>query len=209
VLREGFPVLSALGVPATVFVPSAFPGAGETMAWDEMTQWVGGPFEKELDCMTWDELRRLQAAGWEIGSHTRTHQDLPTLEDSAALEELRGSKEECEEEIGQPCGSLAYPFSSYDPRIKALAAGAGFQIGVILDDEVAIAPQRVPLGSQADRFELLRTGIYRHDGPARFLAKTSLTARRLRGSGLLRRLAPPSRDRSQARGTAEESWSAR
>lgn len=159
--------------------------------------------------MGWDELRRLQAAGWEIGSHTRTHPDLPTLDDATARDELRGSKEECEEHLGRPCNSLAYPFSSYDPRIKALAAEAGYRLGVILDAEIAIAPWRVPLGRQADSFELLRTGIYRHDGWGRFVAKTSLGVRRLRGSRLLRRVSGSASDSLRAQSGPEGEWAAR
>jgi peptidoglycan/xylan/chitin deacetylase (PgdA/CDA1 family) len=209
VLQRAFPVLSALGVPATVFVPSAFPDADRLMAWDEMAQWAGGPFEEELACMSWDELRQLRAAGWEIGSHTRTHRDLTTLDDSAARDELAGSKEECEERLGGSCDSLAYPFSSYDPRIKELAADVGFQLGVILDGEIAIAPWRVPRQPLADRFELLRTGLYRHDDWARFVAKTSLTVRRLRASRLVRTVARTPPEPLQAQGGPRGDWSAR
>jgi peptidoglycan/xylan/chitin deacetylase (PgdA/CDA1 family) len=184
VLRTGFPLLARLGVPATVFVPTAFATSQDPMAWSEMTRWIGTPFEHELDCMTWDELRGLRDEGWEIGSHSRTHRDLAAITEEEVAAELRASREECESEIGRPCTSLAYPFSSYDRRVKEIARGAGYAAAVILDNQVAIPRQTMPLlaGAGSDRFELLRAGIYRHDGMARFFAKTSLAVRRLRAS---------------------------
>jgi peptidoglycan/xylan/chitin deacetylase (PgdA/CDA1 family) len=186
VLREGFPVLARLGVPATIFVPTAFATAQEPMAWSEMDRWLGTPFEEELDCMTWEELRNLRDEGWEIGSHTRTHRDLASLDEAEIAAELRGSREECERELRRPCLSLAYPFASYDRRVKEIARTVGYEAAVILDSRIAIPRRSMPLlaGAGADPFELLRAGIYRHDGRGRFFAKTSLAARRMRASKL-------------------------
>ena len=184
VLRKGHPVLARLGIPATVFVPTAYATSQEPTAWPEMSRWIGTPFEYELNCMNWDELRRLRDEGWEIGSHTHTHADLRTLDDAEVAAELRESRRECEREIQRPCLSLSYPFSSYDQRVKEIAKAAGYESAVILDSRVAIPRRTMPLlpGAKPDSFELLRAGIYRHDGWIRFLAKTSLAARRLRAS---------------------------
>lgn len=189
VLRDGFPVLARLGIPGTVFVPTAFASSAEPMAWSGMDEWMGTPFEQELAPMSWDELRRLRDAGWEIGSHTRTHPDLSCLDDAAVAAELRGSREECEREIERPCLALAYPFSSYEPRVKEIARRAGYRAAVTLDNELAIPRGAMPIlpGTVPDPYETLRAGIYRGDGWARFLAKTSPLARRLRASQLLHR----------------------
>jgi peptidoglycan/xylan/chitin deacetylase (PgdA/CDA1 family) len=187
VLREGLPVLARLGVPATVFVPTAFASSAEPMAWSGMEEWVGTPFEQELTPMSWDDLRRLQDEGWEIGSHTRTHPDLTTLDDAAVAAELRGSREECERELQRPCLTLAYPFSGYEPRVKEIARAAGYRAAVTLDNELAIPRRAMPIlpGTIPDPYETLRAGIYRGDGWVRFLAKTSSRARRVRASKLL------------------------
>lgn len=187
VLREGRPVLSRLGVPATVFVPTAFASSREPMAWEEMARWVGTPFEEELACMGWEELRSLQEEGWEIGSHTRTHRNLVSLDDASLAEELRGSREDCEREMGRPCRSLAYPFSAYDRRVKDAARAAGYSSALILDREIAIPPNStLSSGEGVDSFELLRVGVYRHDGWLKFALKTSRAVRRLRASRLVR-----------------------
>jgi peptidoglycan/xylan/chitin deacetylase (PgdA/CDA1 family) len=188
VLREGFPVLERLGVPATVFVPTGFPAAGEPMAWAGMERWVDTSFEAELEPMSWDELRGLRDAGWEVASHSRGHRDLVALGDAELAEELHGSREDCEREMGVPCLSLAYPFSSYDERVKRVASESGYEAAVILDSELAVPPRSVSFAAAGpDRLELLRAGIYRHDTWPRFRFKVSPRARRMRASGFLGR----------------------
>jgi peptidoglycan/xylan/chitin deacetylase (PgdA/CDA1 family) len=183
VLRLGFPVLSELGVPGTVFVPTEYVTAQEPLAWPPMDEWIGGPHEAELECMSWDELRRLRDAGWEIASHSRSHPDLRSLDAVELAAELRGSREDCEQELQQACRSLAYPFSAYDKRVKEAARMSGYETAVTLDLQVALARRTSPtLPGPTDLFELSRAGIYRGDGWLRFLAKTSRFARRLRAS---------------------------
>lgn len=184
VLSEGYAVLARLEAPATVFVPTGFATAREPMAWGEMGRWSGTSFGAELSCLSWEELRRLQGAGWEVASHTRSHRDLTSLGDAELVAELAGSREDCERELQRACLSLAYPFSSYDSRVKDCARAAGYAAAVILDSKLAV-PRRSMLFSPAcrpDPLELLRAGIYRRDGWPRFLAKTSWIARRARAS---------------------------
>ena len=71
------PVLESLGVPATVFVPTALVGSERPMAWPGTDRWLGSPYEDELIPMSWNELGELTELGWELGSHTRTHPRLP------------------------------------------------------------------------------------------------------------------------------------
>jgi len=185
VLREAEPVLSRMQVPATVFVPTAYVTAQAPVAWEGMEKWRGTPYEQELACMTWEELRGLRDVGWEVGSHTRTHPDLRTLEDGAAAAEMTESRRECESEMQRSCELLAYPFSSYDGRVKRIAEASGYEAAAILDSRIAIPRQCVPLLPDSDPFELVRTGVYRHDSWGRFLAKTSPAARRARSTRLL------------------------
>lgn len=56
----------------------------------------------------------------EIGSHTRTHAILPTLDDARARDEIAGSRRVLEDLVGRPVTSFCYPngeFSDRDLRI--------------------------------------------------------------------------------------------
>jgi peptidoglycan/xylan/chitin deacetylase (PgdA/CDA1 family) len=188
VIERALPVLSRHGAPATVFAPTSYVGGGERMSWSALSRWAGTPFEAELRCMSWDDLRALAAAGWEVGSHSATHPDLTALGDAELDAELSGSRAACEEALQRPCTSLAYPFGAHDRRVAERAQAVGYEAAVILDGHLAIAPQSlVRPGRPAEMLSLLRAGIYRGDGWPRFLAKTSLSARRLRSSALVRR----------------------
>jgi peptidoglycan/xylan/chitin deacetylase (PgdA/CDA1 family) len=187
VLEKAFPVLAALGAPATVFVPTAYVAGDKALEWASMEQWAGTRFADELCCMSWSDLRALVRAGWEIGSHTSTHPNLTALDDAALDRELTASRALCEEEIEAPCKTLAYPFSAYDRRVMDRARAAGYEAAVILDNNLAIPPRSlVRRVEEAELLGLLREGVYRRDGWLRLLAKTSPLARRARASRLAR-----------------------
>ena len=176
ILRCGLPVLERLAVPATVFVPTDAAAEAGTMAWSELRQWVGGEHQDELRCMSWEELRCLARQGWEIGSHTCSHPHLTELGPARLAEELRDSRVACEEEVQQPCATLAYPFGSYDATVLEAVAAAGYSAAVTLDERiVASLHGRGPL-------EVPREAVYRTTGRATFIAKTARPVRRIRFS---------------------------
>jgi peptidoglycan/xylan/chitin deacetylase (PgdA/CDA1 family) len=183
VLERALPVMAALGVPGTMYVPTGYVSGEGALEWDSMKRWVGTPHQGELRCMGWDGVRELAAAGWEIGSHSVSHSDLRSLGDAELRAELVDSKRRCEEELQQPCRSLAYPFSAHDRRVMEAGRAAGYESAVILDNELAIPPgSLVRPGAPVERFGLLREGIYRHDGRLRLRLKTSALLRRGRAS---------------------------
>ncbi len=175
VLTHAAPVLDRLGVPATVFVPTDFPDSGRPMGWPGQEQWVGGEHERELECLSWEELGRLAGAGWEIGSHTRSHPRLTTLDDAALADELRGSRAECERRLGGPCRSLAYPYGDVDARVVAAARDAGY-LAAATTPRWPVAP--LPL-------QWPRVGVYRGDTARRLQAR--IWRRRSGQSGALAR----------------------
>jgi peptidoglycan/xylan/chitin deacetylase (PgdA/CDA1 family) len=176
VIELGFPILSRLGVPGTVFVPTGFTGSDRPMRWPGIDHWIGGPHEAELVPMSWRELAALARAGWEIGAHTRTHPHLTELDDVALAEEIRASKRDVEAHLGLECRSFAYPYSDQDERVVRATGEAGFSAATTLPESFQGAtPLRWP-----------RVGVYHDDDRLRFRVKTSPAVRRLRANRMLR-----------------------
>jgi peptidoglycan/xylan/chitin deacetylase (PgdA/CDA1 family) len=165
-----YPILARLGVPGTVFVPTDFPDRRDPMCWPGMERWLDGPHEDELLPASWHQLQRLAEAGWEVASHTRSHRALTSLSDADLRAELAGSRSALVQRIGGSCGSLSYPFGTYDDRVVRFARSAGYTAAATLDGRLsAPSPLTIP-----------RIGIYRGEGMGVFRLKVSPTVRRLR-----------------------------
>jgi peptidoglycan/xylan/chitin deacetylase (PgdA/CDA1 family) len=166
------PILERFEMPGTVFVPTDYIGREEPMSWPGIDQWSGSGHQHELLPMSWEQARSLADAGWEIGSHTRSHPRLTEISDNQLSEELTGSRKECERMLGRPCGSLTYPFGDHDERVVAAAAAAGYSAaGTLPGGNPSPAPLRWP-----------RVGIYHVDDRRSFRLKVSPPVRRLRRS---------------------------
>lgn len=84
--------------------------------------------------MTWDQLRKLRDAGFEIGCHTVSHLDLrhkpakwPGDYESWLKDELERSKKILEENLGIRSAILAYPFGLHNEKIHAAVQAAGYE----------------------------------------------------------------------------------
>lgn len=176
---NAFPILASLGIPGTVFVATDFIGS-TLAAWPGTDCWIGSAHERELVPMTWKELRILQAAGWEIGSHGRTHARLVSVGDAELADELAGSRSAIENELGCPCRSLAYPYGETDARVESTAHAVGYEAACTLTASF----------EHASTLAWPRVGVYRHDGPISFRAKVSHRLLRLRATRLWSVLRP-------------------
>ena len=84
------------------------------------------------ELMTWDQIRKVQAAGMTIGSHTHTHRVLSTLTLSEQYEEFRISKKILEDKLGQSIRSVAYPVGGHEDwhlETGEIAERCGYEIG--------------------------------------------------------------------------------
>jgi peptidoglycan/xylan/chitin deacetylase (PgdA/CDA1 family) len=59
--------------------------------------------------MTWENIRKLRAAGMHIGGHTVTHPVLARLAPDEQEREIVGCKERIEAELGEPMRYFSYP----------------------------------------------------------------------------------------------------
>lgn len=80
---------------------------------------------KSVDFVNVAQLKELVAAGWEIGSHSRSHIDL-TKDHAAINVEALQSKQELIDAIGFPVNSFAYPFGGIDPVVGDHISNYGY-----------------------------------------------------------------------------------
>jgi peptidoglycan/xylan/chitin deacetylase (PgdA/CDA1 family) len=172
--RLARPILDRLGVPGTLFVPTAFPRGPGSMSWPGIDLIARGPHAAELEPMSWERISELAAAGWEIGSHTRRHPRLTELDDAELAAELLESRRDLERWLGSPCRAIAYPYGDNDERVARAAAVAGYAVGGTLP----------PPWSAMSLLSWPRVGIYPVDDDRRFRLKVSPLIRSLRRSRL-------------------------
>lgn len=167
VVKLAEPILEHFEMPGTVFVPTDFVGNGP-LSWSGVDRWIGTEHEHELEPMTWEQVRLLSGAGWEVGSHTKSHPRLTELSDSELAEELAGSRMACEQMLGVDCHSLAFPYGDHDARVIAAAERAGYNAAATVLAGIAVhSPLRWP-----------RIAVLHLDGVRLFRLKTSRMVRR-------------------------------
>lgn len=111
------PLLVERRIPCTYFVASHFVMTGEPFPHDVA---AGSP----LPPNTIEQLRRLAAAGIEIGGHTRTHADLGKITDQDVLRtEVVESRDELQAAVGCPIRHFAFPYG-----LPENLSGAAFRV---------------------------------------------------------------------------------
>lgn len=108
-LTIALPTLAQYGFVASVFVVTEFVGGSN----DWPTQPSGVP---RLPLMDWSGVRDLQTAGWEVGSHTRTHPDLSKLPSDVARREISESQSALQQRLGSSVATFAYPYGRFRSR---------------------------------------------------------------------------------------------
>ncbi len=114
----GYPILKKYGFTATLFIYTDFVGVSK-------------------NAITWDQLREMKAAGFEIGSHTKSHSDLTKQREgeddksymARVKSELLGSKNIVDKKLGQDTTYLAFPYGRYNETILGLSDQVGYKMG--------------------------------------------------------------------------------
>jgi peptidoglycan/xylan/chitin deacetylase (PgdA/CDA1 family) len=76
------------------------------------------------------EVRRLAAAGMDIGAHTRTHVPLNAIPAAQMRGQIEGSKRDLQRVLGHFVYFFAYPYGAFSPAVVAEVRKAGFVLAV-------------------------------------------------------------------------------
>ncbi len=113
-----FPVLKQYGFTASLFIYTDFVAGGSAM--------------------TWEQIREIKNAGFEVGSHTVSHADLalkkPMENEEKYIQrithEIVRSKEILDKKLNQDTTLFAFPFGSSNQRVINVCRKAGYKVGV-------------------------------------------------------------------------------
>lgn len=165
VLEHALPALSALGVPATVFVVSSATETPRPFWWDLLAGADGLGAEARERCLedlagdresclstfrvpddpdlpseflpaTWEQLS-VVPEGVDLGVHTATHRNLARLHPGEAEAELGSCLRVLKERFGAASPLVSYPYGRHTGSVVAAARRIGFEGGVVLGGRLA------------------------------------------------------------------------
>jgi peptidoglycan/xylan/chitin deacetylase (PgdA/CDA1 family) len=153
-LEHAFPILQDLGVPATIFVPTAIISGEATYHW----------YRRPPAALGWDDVRDLVATGLvDVQVHGRRHYRLPALPAAEARSEIAGARSDYEAELHRPPFAFCYAAGLFGPREAELVREAGYR--------AALTTNPGANGAGSDPFELRRTMVLWSDRLSDFRAK--------------------------------------
>ena len=125
-LDNAAPLLREHGFSACFFLVTSFVGASAEATRRFTRERLHLPLPVEP--MGWDGAARLLELGHEVGSHTRTHPELPDLDDDDLTAELAASREEIARRLGD-VRHFSVPYgdtSRFSDRVASAARAAGY-----------------------------------------------------------------------------------
>jgi peptidoglycan/xylan/chitin deacetylase (PgdA/CDA1 family) len=188
------PILTRLGLPATVFVVTGaatkggpfwwdHPAAAERAASPASRRWLaelrgdGHQILQELGVTPlatvpratrpadWAVIRGAVRDGFDVGVHSATHRVLPRLTDAELRVEVVESRETLARDSGVMAELFAYPYGLWDQRVRDATEAAGYAAALSLAARL--------VGPTVDRWALPRVNIPARITNAAFEAWTS------------------------------------
>ncbi len=151
--------LQQRGMRATWFVVTG--SVGQAPAWVD----PGRPAGRMLSV---DELRAMDAAGMEIGSHAVTHARLTETDSDQLYRELRDSKAALEETLGHAVTAFAYPYGAWNERCEAAVRRAGYRTACLTQTGRALRDQ--------NPYRLRRLTVFNQDSISVFARKLTFAS---------------------------------
>jgi peptidoglycan/xylan/chitin deacetylase (PgdA/CDA1 family) len=114
---RAWPILKEHDFPATVYVITSF--------------------SERQDYLNWDQVKLLNSAGIEIGSHSQTHPELGKMTPGNATREIKESKKVLEDNLGVGVNSFCYPCGSFNEFTPTAVKDAGYKSAVTTENRKA------------------------------------------------------------------------
>ena len=108
---EAAPALKSAGMTATFFVATGFIGTGREFPHDSPDN---GDAPRRFPKLTWDDLRAMEEAGFEIGSHTINHANLGRADEQTIECEINESLAALDRELGVRSRAFSFPWGKPD-----------------------------------------------------------------------------------------------
>jgi peptidoglycan/xylan/chitin deacetylase (PgdA/CDA1 family) len=126
-IENGIPVLQSEKVTASLYAVANRVGA--TSLWDA---------DLARPLASWDQLRQVQRAGFEIGNHTASHPKLANLSADQIKNEIHRAHQTLLENGIDP-KTICYPYGSVNDQAEICAKKIGYGIGLGLEKRQAAA----------------------------------------------------------------------
>lgn len=152
-------VLAALGITATLFVPSGYVGGH--------SRWLRGA-DARRPMLSWRTIESLVAEGFEIGSHGRMHLAADVNPPELVERDARASRLELEDRIDRSVTSFAYPFGYHSASAREAVRAAGYRQACAVGELAAQAND--------DRWALPRLQVGNHTTPEELVRMVTSSA---------------------------------
>jgi peptidoglycan/xylan/chitin deacetylase (PgdA/CDA1 family) len=154
--ENALPILQEFGFTGAVF---------PVLDLSRRTNWWNSFSALSAPLMSPQQVRAMEDAGMEFGSHSLNHHSLPLLTDSELAEELMRSREVLASIVERPLPVLAYPYGDVDQRVKRAVQRAGYA--------AALAVNSGPVAIDTDRYEIRRLPVTNRSSDAYMKFKLS------------------------------------
>jgi len=144
---KAFPILNKYDASATFFITTGL------IALQYLNQ----------NMMNRKQIKMLHRNGMEIGSHTITHPNLTAISKDRLEMELKQSKSELEEIIGDEVTSFAYPTGFYNESVIDMCKNAGYNCGCTVFHDFYIELKK--------KYEIPRIVVFPYDSVLDIKAK--------------------------------------
>lgn len=107
---NAFPVLQKLDIPCIFFIPTLYIDSDWSKAYEFCLK--KAKYNKVIELLKWDDIKRMVQCGYHIGSHTESHARFADISHDldSLVDEIYKSKLTIESKTGMECKYISWPF---------------------------------------------------------------------------------------------------